>query len=157
MLMPNSMKKSGGSDSLALQVTAPVRDANLVEEADSEQIPDTDTPPHPTYRANVRIHAFDGVLLVIDRDRVNPEAEAELVAHAIDQTRTAFRALHGIVTIMGQGYMLQLPNAVDAGFDAGQLAPVQTAPNLLAIHTDTADALHLATDLVTIRLQQLAD
>lgn len=153
--MPNSMKTAGGSDNLALQVTRPVRRAGLVEEQEPEN-PD-ENPPFPTYQADVRIHAFKDLLLAVDRDtdRVSPDAEAELVRHAIEATQTVFRALHHKVMVMGQGYMLQLPHADDAGFHKGQSAPVKTAPNILVIHKESDKATQLANVLVSTRHDQL--
>ena len=147
--MTNSMKTTGG-DSLALQVTHAVRKAKLVEE-----IGDEDNPLPYTYRADVRIHAFDGLLLIVDRGRVSNANQAELVAHAIEETESVGSALDVIVSVMGEGYMLQLPNAEEAGFKEGQPAPVQTAPSILVIHEQSDEATEVANELVEIRHDQL--
>ena len=56
--MPNKIKRSG--DGLALQVTKPARAAGLVEKTDDEL----------TRLADIRVFAFDGLLLVVDLDRI---------------------------------------------------------------------------------------
>jgi hypothetical protein len=64
--MPNTIKRS--SDGLALQVTKPAQAAGLVEETDDE----------PTRIADLRVFAFDGLLLVIDLDCITDENIVEL-------------------------------------------------------------------------------
>jgi hypothetical protein len=64
--MPNKIKRSG--DGLALQVTKPARAAGLVEETDDV----------PARFADIRVFAFDGLLLVVDIDRITDENMVEL-------------------------------------------------------------------------------
>ncbi|WP_435175668.1 hypothetical protein [Halorussus sp. AFM4] len=154
--MPNSMKVVGDSGHLGLQVTRPVRDAGLVEELKPEERAEDENPPYPNYRAAIRIHAFDGLILILDRDRVAQSDAAELVAHAIEETQTVFSALNAIVSIMGQGYMVQLPNGSEAGFEEGDTAPVQVSPNILVIHNESDESVELATELASMRETQVS-
>nr|WP_264475572.1 hypothetical protein [Halorubellus salinus] len=144
------MKRSG--DGLALQLTKPARTAGLVEERDT---PDGKT---PTYRAETRVHAFGGLLLVVDTDRVPDDEEAELVAAAARDTQTAYRTMTATVQIAGNGYQLQLPPAVDAGLRQGDKPAVSTAPGVLLAANDDVDGrvrpTRVAEDLVTIRRDQ---
>ncbi len=153
--MANAIKTVAGG--LALQVTDPVRAAGLVEEQEPEQKGENDTPPWPSYRAHVRVHSFEDVLLVVDRDtdRVSESDAADLVASAVRDTKTARDAEKARVQVKGHGYMLSLPPAEDAGFRDGHTAPVQTAPGILIIHKKSEDAARLAKDLVQIRYAQL--
>lgn len=148
--MVNSLKRSG--DGLALQITKPARAADLVEERDT---PDGTT---PTYRAETRVHAFAGLLLVVDTDRVPDDEEAELVAAAARDTQTAYRTMTATVQIAGHGYQLQLPPAADAGLRKGDKPAVRTAPGALVIANDDVDSggrpTRVAEDLVTIRRDQ---
>lgn len=148
--MANSLKRSG--DGLALQITKPARAADLVEERDT---PDGKT---PTYRAKTRVHAFAGLLLVVDTDRVPDDEEAALVATAARDTKTAYRTMTATVQIAGNGYQLQLPPAADAGLREGDKPAVRTAPGVLLVANDDVDGsvrpTRLAEDLVTIRRDQ---
>ncbi|WP_227379887.1 HVO_A0114 family putative DNA-binding protein [Haladaptatus halobius] len=108
--MPNKIKRSG--DGLALQVTKPARAAGLVEETDDE----------PTRLANIRVFAFDGLLLVIDLDRITDENIVELATSAALDTVSIHRVTNASLQIAGNGYQVQLPGAVNAGFNVRDLA-----------------------------------
>lgn len=153
--MVNSFKITGGSGNLGLQVTTPVREAELVEEHPPEDRNEDMVPPYARSRAHVRIHAFDGLLLAVDYDQMPDAAQAELVAHAIAETQTVYRALRSIVIIQGEGYMLQLPHAAEAGFEEGEPAPVKTAPNFLVVHKQSDEATQVAEELVSMRRNQI--
>jgi len=157
--MANSIKSVGGGRGLALQVTEAVRAAGLVEESPPENPSDDESPPYPTYRADVRVHAVDSALLVVDRDtdRISEEDASRLVASAIRDTGTARDAEKATVQTKGHGYMLQLPCARDAGLREGHTALVQTAPGFLVIHRHSDDAERLATDLVEQRYAQVEE
>lgn len=146
----NSLKNSG--DGLALQITKPARAAGLVEERDT---PDGRT---PTYRAETRVHAFAGLLLVVDTEKVSDDEEASLVAVAARDTQTAYRTMTATVQVAGNGYQLQLPPAGDAGLRKGDKPAVRTAPSALVIANDGVDGrvrpTRVAEDLVTIRRDQ---
>ena len=144
--------KSSGADGLALQVTKPARSGGFVEEGD-----DGDA----TYLAEVRVFAFDSLLLVINLDAVSTEQTSELVAAATRDTKSIYRAMDATVQIAGHGYQIQLPPAEDAGFSKGDRAPCSSAPGLLLIAKDGstsagASASRLAQDIVTIRREQVA-
>ncbi|GAA0259497.1 hypothetical protein ACFFQF_20145 [Haladaptatus pallidirubidus] len=139
--MPNTIKRSG--DGLALQVTKPARAAGLVEETDDE------TPR----RANIRVFAFDGLLLVIDVDRVKNENIVELATSAALDTVSIHRVANASLQIAGNGYQVQLPGAADAGFQVGDRAPCTTAPNMLVIAAEGSK--RVAADIVTIRKEQV--
>jgi hypothetical protein len=143
--------KSSGADGFALQVTKPARAAEHVEE---------DEDGEATYLANVRVFAFDQLLLVIDRKTVTTEHTTELVVAAAQDTDSIYRAMDASVQIAGNGYQIQLPPAEDAGFREGDTAPCQSARGVLVISKDDgtgkgADSARLAADLVAIRNEQL--
>ncbi|MFH5802160.1 hypothetical protein [Haladaptatus sp. CMAA 1911] len=139
--MPNTIKRSG--DGLALQVTKPARAAGLVEETDDE----------PTRFADIRVFAFDGLLLVVDIDRITDENMVELATSAALDTVSIHRVTNASLHIAGNGYQVQLPGAADAGFHVGDRAPCTPAPNLLVIATEGSE--RVAADIVTIRKEQV--
>jgi len=140
--MANHIKQSG-ADGLALQVTTEARTAGLVIERGEDRVD----------RADVRVYAFDGLLLVVDRD-LTDELVAELVAAGAQDTESVYRALDATITAAGNGSQVQLPPAEDAGFEVGDRAPVLTASDILVIHS--ANTVRLANDLITIRREQTA-
>ncbi|WP_083252707.1 hypothetical protein [Haladaptatus sp. W1] len=143
--MANSIKRSG--DGLALQITKSARAAGLVEETEDG---------NASYRADIRVHAFCDLLLIVDLDRVNEEDEAEMVATTIRDTKTAYQSINAGVHIAGEGYQVHLPVANDAGFEIGDIAPVHPAPNVLVISVKgSTDSVRLAKDLVSIRKEQV--
>lgn len=91
--MPNSIKDAG-ADGVALQITKPARAAGLVEE---------DSDGNATYRADVRVYAFDDVLLVVDRERMNTDDVAELVASVAQDTDSIYQAVDAVSTSPGTG------------------------------------------------------
>ena len=148
--MANRIKFSG-VDGLALQVTKSARSAGLVEEGSEGD---------STYLANVRVFAFDHLLLVIDRTQVRTEDTAELVVAAAQDTKSMYRGIDATVQIAGNGYQVQLLPAVDAGFGEGDRAPCRSAPGVLALSRDDststgADSSRLAKDIVTMRSEQI--
>jgi hypothetical protein len=149
--MVNQIKESG-TEGLALQITKPARAAELVEENSEGE---------STYRADVRVYAFDHLLLVVDVDKVPTRHTAELVASASRDTKSIYRAMDASVQIAGNGYQVQLPPARDAGFQEGDRAPCHTGRGILIITKDdgtsaAADATRLARDIVTIRTEQVS-
>ena len=148
--MPNEIKYSG-TDGLALQVTKPARSAGLVEENSGGEA---------TSLVDVRIYAFDHLLLVVDPGTVAKEDITELVVAAARDTKSIHRAMDATVQIAGHGYQVQLPPATDAGFTEGDRAPCHPAPGILVISKDNGtsagtDAAHLAQNIVTIRNEQV--
>lgn len=132
---------------MALQITKPARKARLVEEKQKGEA---------TYMADVRVYAFDGFLLVGDRDKVDDGHIAELVRSAVGDRNSIHRAMNSKVMPSGHGYMIQLPCAEDAGFEVGETAPVgvdKSARGVLCISRDSRD--HLIEDLLTIRREQI--
>jgi len=148
--MANAIKKSG--DGVALQITKAAREAGLVEETDD---PDGKT---ATYNATTRVHAFDGLLLVVDVNEAEPEDEADLVATAARDTSSAYRTMEAIVQIAGNGYQLQLPTARDGGFEQGDRPGVTTAPGIIVISGTSSTAggsmKRVAADLSMLRRAQ---
>lgn len=143
--MGNNIKQSG-TDGLALQVTKPARSVGLVEENDEGDA---------TYLADVRVYAFDDLLLAADRDtnRLKNEDLAELVASAARDSKSIYRAANASLQIAGHGYQVQLPPAEDAGFYEGKPMQVKTAPGVLVICQERSK--RLADDLVTMRHEQV--
>jgi len=140
--MANSIKESGGG--LALQVTGPARDAGLVREnADGEA----------TRLSGVYVYGFDGLLVVVDAERVSTAERAEIVSTATEATDSIHRGEAATVEVAGNGYQVQLPGAESAGFDVGDTAPVVLSDGLLVIHGDADTEV---VDLVsTVRDDQL--
>ena len=140
--MANSLKESGGG--LALQVTGPARDAGLVkEDADGEV----------ERLSGVYVYGFDGLLVVVDAERVSTAERAEIVSTATEATGSIHRGGAATVEVAGNGYQVQLPGAESAGFDVGDTAPVVLSDGLLVIH---GDADREIVDLVsTVRDDQL--
>ncbi|ELY37806.1 hypothetical protein [Natronorubrum tibetense] len=149
--MANRIKSSGAAG-LALQVTNPARASGLVDEnAEGEA----------TSLADVRVYAFDHLLLVVDLGAVPMADVSELVVAAARDTSSVHRAMDATVQIAGNGYQIQLPPAEDAGFNEGDQAPCYPAPGVIVISIDDgtsagADAGRLARDLVTIREGQIS-
>jgi len=142
--MVNSVKESGGG--LALQVTREARDAGLVEEnADGDA----------TRLAGVYVYGFDGLLVVLDAERVSAADRAALVASAADDTNSIHRGDTAEVAVRGNGYQVQLPGCRTAGFRQGDDGHVVTAPGLLVIHDGTNG--RLANDLTTSRVEQRSE
>ncbi len=140
--MANSIKQTS-VDGVALQITREARDAGLVEEADDEA----------SRLAPVFVYGFDGLLLVVDRERVDQRDVAELVTAAARDTESVYPGGSVQVAIRGEGYQVPLPGAVDAGFHVGDSAPCVTAPGVLLIHRE-GDG-RLARDIRTIRQEQV--
>jgi hypothetical protein len=148
--MANQIKASGAAGA-ALQVTKPARAAGLVEENEEGEA---------TYLAEIRVFAFDHLLLVVDLEAVATAHTTELVVAAAQDTDSIYRGLDASVQIAGNGYQLQLPPAADAGFREGDNAPCQSARGILVIAKDdgtakAAAAARLPADLITIRNEQL--
>lgn len=141
--MANSVKQSGGG--LALQVTGPARDADLVDE---------DTDGNATRLADVYVYGFDDLLLVVDADRVAAGDRAELVATTARDTDSIHRGARSRLEIAGNGYQVQLPGCRDAGLLEGDRAPVVARQGLLVVHDGTQ--ARLAGDLVAIRDEQVS-
>ena len=140
--MANSIKESGGG--LALQVTGPAREAGLVEE---------DADGDATRLSGVYVYGFDGLLVVVDAERVSTAERAEIVSTATTATDSIHRGEAATVEVAGNGYQVQLPGAESAGFDVGDTAPVVLSDGLLVIH---GDADREIVDLVsTVRDDQL--
>lgn len=141
--MPNSIKRSAGG--LALQVTKPARQAELVVE---------DSDGTATRRAEAHIYGFDGLLLVVDSENVAMNHRAELVAAAAGDTDSIHRGGKATVEIAGNGYQIQLPGCREAGFEVGDTAPVRAKKGVLMIH-DGGNS-RLAGDLFTLRGEQIS-
>lgn len=131
--MANQIKTVGGSGTIGLQVTKEVRDAELVEEREVETDGNREWSKEPTYRADVRVFAFDNHLLVVDLDRMNTDEIAEIVSKTASATESIYRASDSSVQTKGHGYMVALPPARDAGFSPGESAPVVALPNMMVI------------------------
>ncbi|GAA0260948.1 hypothetical protein ACFFQF_27300 [Haladaptatus pallidirubidus] len=97
--------------------------------------------------------AFDGLLLVVDLDRITEENVVELATSAALDTVSIHRVANASLQITGNGYQVQLPGAADAGFHVGDRAPCTPAPNLLVIAADGTE--RVAADIVTIRKEQV--
>jgi hypothetical protein len=145
--MANSFKRP--SDGLALQITHAARSAGFVEENEEGEA---------TYLATVRIHAVDGLLLLVDVDELTEAEEADLHAQAIQDTDTTYTSIEVSVSHSGHGYQVPVSNAPDAGFEQGDTPVVMTAPGVLVLSGESASGGsmdRLAEDLATLRRQHL--
>ena len=143
--MANSIKPSG--EGVALQVTKQVRSAGMVDET-----PNGDA----TRRAEVRVFAFDDLLLIVDLENVATAEIVELVMSAADDSDSIYRAMDALVKHGGEGYQVQLPNAADAGFRQGDAAPCASSPGILIITKHgSPDAERIKKDLLLIRGEQV--
>jgi RNA polymerase subunit RPABC4/transcription elongation factor Spt4 len=140
--MANSIKESGGG--LALQITGPARDAELVRE---------NTEGKATWLAQVYVYGFEGLLVVIDSESVSPAERAEIVATAVQGSGGIYRGEVASVEPAGNGYQVQLPGAAEAGFDVGDTAPVILSSGLVVIHD--GDRAKLADSVSVVRDNQL--
>lgn len=143
--MPNTIEESG--DGVALQVATPARKAELITE---------DSEGEPTSLAAVRVYAFNNVLLVVDRDKMDTRTVAELVAVTAKDTKSIYQGIDASVQKGNNGVTVQLPPADDAGFAVGDVAVAHPAPNLLVITKRNQDGAQLAADIVAMRRDQAA-
>lgn len=150
--MPNSIKFSG--EGPALQVTKPARAADLAEEASDDNLEGTD---RWAQLADVRVYGFDDALLVVDRDHVDTEHTADLVAAAARDTKSIYLGANASVRPAGNGCMVSLPGLDETSLDVGETAPAHPAPNVLVITADTSDGVRLADDLTSIRREQVGE
>ena len=141
--MANSIKQSAGG--LALQITQPARDAEMVVE---------DTEGHATRRAEVYVYGFDDLLLLIDSETVAVSHRAELVTSAAQDTSSIQDGGLAIVELAGTGYQVQLPGCRDTGLRLGDTAPVSVGDGVLVIHD--GEESRLAGDLLTLRGEQVS-
>ncbi len=141
--MVNSIKES--ADGLALQVTKPARDADLVVE---------DANGDPKQLSGVYVYGFDNLLLVVGADHVSASDRAELVASATQDTESIHRGGTASIATAGNGYQVQLPGCRAAGFSVGDSAPVVPQQGVLIIHDGTQR--RLAEDLAAIRREQVS-
>lgn len=141
--MVNSIKQSAGG--LALQITQPARDAEMVVE---------DTEGNATRRGEVYVYGFDGLLLLIDKENIATSHRAELVASAAGDTDSIHRGEKATVEIAGNGYQIQLPGCREAGFEIGDTAPATAEKGVIVVHDGTES--RLAADLLSIRAAQVS-
>lgn len=136
--MANKIKES--SDGLALQVTLPARTAGFVSE---------DADGNATRLAGVYVYGFDGVLVVVDAERVSAGDRADLVATAAEATGSVHRGAAASLAEAGNGYQVQLPGCKAAGFSRGDTGATHAGRGVLVIHDGTES--DLARDLVARR------
>lgn len=143
--------KASGTEGMALQVTSQAKKAGLVQETTDEA-----GERSYTYKAEVRVFGFPGLLLVVDREKMDAKHVVELVttvANDIDAIETAGDAT---VTRAGGGVQVQLPPAENAGFHVGDTAPCRAIQNGLLIRRSESPLDHkrLVGDIVEIRKSQ---
>lgn len=143
----NRIKNSG--DGVALQITKAARSAGFVEETEDGNV---------TRRAEVRVFAVDGVLVVFDLERMSTAEISEIVISAASDTDSVYRAMDATVKRAGNGFQVQLLPATDAGFEVGDRAGTHPATGMVVIAKgdgpQARQASRLAADLVTIRYEQ---
>ena len=125
------------------------RSQSLLEPLDSSKRPTTS----PIRLANIRVFAFDNLVLVIDLDRITDENIVELATTAALDTVSIHRVANASLQIAGNGYQVQLPGVADAGFRVGDRASCTPVPNMLVIATKGFE--RIAAGIVTIRREQV--
>lgn len=141
--MANSIKQH--KDTLRLQVTNPARAAGLVEETGKGDDRRT------TYRADVRVHAFDRLILIGDTT-IDDARWAYLVRKAAEYTESSYRATETSLQHDGNGYSVGLGPASDAGFYLDDTPGVHTGPKLLILTDDSV--AKLGQELTDLRKDQ---
>jgi len=140
-MKPRNIKESG--DGLALQVTKSVRRADMVDE---------DAEGDATRLAGVYVYGFDGLLLVVDAERVSDTDRAQIVSSAASDSNSIYRGEASSIAIAGNGYQVQLPGCRAAGFSQGDAAPTRSEKGILVIHDGEGE--RLAGDLIEQRAAQ---
>lgn len=148
--MANAIKRSG--EGLALQITRDARAADLAATVADEEATGAD---RWARLADVRVYGFDGLLLVVDRERVATEHVAELVTSAASDTASIHLGANASVRPAGNGCMVSLPGVEDTGLEVGERAPARPAPNVLVIHARRSQPARIAEDLTAIRRGQV--
>lgn len=144
--MPNTLLES--SRGVVRNATKDLKTAGFV---------DLDSEGEPTRLAPTRVRAYDGLLVVLDRERVAAHEEADLDRVAAGGTDSAYQAINGSVQTSGNaGYKVQLPTAGDAGFQAGdspRSTARQTAPGVLCIYRNRR--FEVVDAVLTVREEQV--
>lgn len=143
--MPNKLKGSG--EGVALQVTKAAREAGLVNE---------DSRGKSMSLATVCVYSFNNVLLVVDREEMDTQTVADLLAVTAKDTKRIYRGVDASMEEVNDGVTVQLPPADVAGFTVGDVAVAHPAPNLLVITKRNPDGAQLANDIVSMRRDQVA-
>lgn len=147
--MANSIKRP--SDGLAYQITRPAREAGLVEENEEGDA---------CYLATVRVHAVDGLLLIVDVDELTNEEEADLHATAIQDTGSTYTSIEVSVSPSGHGYQIPVSNAPYANLRVGDTPSETTAPGVVVLAGESRSGGsmdRLAADLATIRREDYSE
>ena len=142
--MVNSLKSSAGGT--ALQVTKSAREAGLVQE---------DAEGDAIHLAGVYVYGFDGLLLVVDAQRVSSVHRSHMVTIAASRSESIYRGEAASVEIAGNGYQVQLPGCKAAGFEVGDDGHVVSADGVIVIHD--GGQFDIADELVGIRRDQAHD
>lgn len=150
--MPNNIKQSG--EGPALQVTKPARAAALAEEATGDDLTGRDRWKR---FADVRVYGFDGVLLVVDREKMDTGDVAEIVASIARDTKSIYNGIEASIRPAGNGCMVSLPGLDPTGLRVGDTAPVHPAKNTLVITDGSSDRARLVKDVVSIRESQVGE
>ena len=137
-----TIKSSGHG--LAVQCTKQARGAGLVEETGDEA----------SRLADTWVYGVDGLLLVIDKNRVDVEDRAELVASAARDSGAIYQGAAASMHVAGDGYKAQLPGALEVGIREGDAVSFLVADHVLVVTDRSHDATRLAEDLATIRDEQ---
>lgn len=151
------IKYSGGSAEdersrgLAIQMTKQARSASLIEENDDGDV---------TYRAPVRVYAFNNFLLFVDRDQVADEYITELVSSAATDTGSIYCASNTRIQPCGNGFQCQLPPIEETGLSKGDKVGLHTADGIVCASKSNGDgagqAARLGEDVTQLRTQQVA-
>jgi len=138
-------KRAAGG--LAIQVTVLARDNGFIREDEEGNV---------RHRATeIYSYSFDGLILLVDTERVESPDRAELVAAAARDSGSIHYGGMTAISDAGNGYKVQLPGAVPAGFahtDGG--ADVHTAGGDGLLFVYRQDQRRLVDDLMVVRREQ---
>jgi len=138
-------KRAAGG--LAIQVTAVARDNGFIREDENGNV---------RHRATeLYAYSFDGLILVVDTERVEPFERADLVVVAAQDSESIHHGGTTAISDAGNGYKIQLPGAVPAGFahtDGRADVHIAGEDGLLFVYHP--DQRLLVDDLLVIRREQ---
>lgn len=149
------IKYSGGSAAndqargLAIQMTKEAREASLIEESDDGDV---------TYRAPLRVYAFNHFFVFVDRNEVDDRYIAEIVSSAAKDTDSIYCAANTRVQPRGNGYQSQLPSIEETGLTEGDEVSLHTAEGVVCASKmkgpGSSQSARLAEDITQLRKEQ---
>jgi len=112
--MANQVKTDGESGVLLLQITSAARKADLVDE--STKMDGEKEVTVVDRMAPIRTYAFEGFVLVVDRERVDDEDIVDMVTSVAENSGTIYQSAKVKVQRGGNGFQVPINVAKDAGW-----------------------------------------